>query len=73
MSETTTMGRHPQPMRELTAEELRQGYAICGCGTFAYVFRASLLAGLSKDYAGELCRDCGLWVVAVEKLTPSAA
>lgn len=58
--------------RQVTPEELELGYAICNCGKYAHVFRASTLARLPKDYNGELCKECSCWMVAVDKLTPNA-
>lgn len=57
--------------RPVTPEEFEQGYAVCDCGKFAHVFRASTLAKLPKDYNGELCKECSCLMVAVEKLTPN--
>lgn len=54
--------------RRLTAEEYRQGFTICPCGKFAYIFRASLIAKLPRGYSGELCPECSLWMCDVEKL-----
>lgn len=58
--------------RPVTPEEFEQGYAVCVCGNFAHVFRASSLAKLPKGYNGELCHECSCWMVAVDKLTPNA-
>ena len=54
--------------RPVTQEEFEQGYSVCGCGKFAHVFRASMLTNLPNNYNGELCQECSLWMVAVEKL-----
>jgi len=56
--------------RRMTPEEHAQGYMICDCGTFAYVFRASVLAELPQGYHGERCPECNLWLVAADKLRP---
>ena len=57
--------------RPLTAEEHRQGYAVCECGKFCHVFRAAVLKRLPKDYHGELCPECHLWMCAVDKIQPT--
>jgi hypothetical protein len=54
--------------RPVTAEEYKQGYMICGCGKFAHVFRSAILRQLPEGYNGEMCPDCKLWMVAVDKL-----
>lgn len=59
--------RHP------TREDLDRGYMICGCGKFAHVFRASVLTTLPKNYHGERCPECNLWMVGVDKLRKRAA
>ena len=51
-------------------DDLEQGYTICGCGKYAYIFRASTLSRLPKGYNGELCQKCSSWMIAVEKLLP---
>lgn len=57
--------------RPVTPEEFEQGYAVCGCGKYAHVFRAATLAKLPKGYNGELCQECSCLMVAVEKLVPN--
>ena len=52
----------------MTAAEHDQGYTVCPCGKFAHVFRAEVLRKLPRDYSGELCPECKLWMVSVEKL-----
>lgn len=59
--------------RPVTPEELEQGYAVCGCGKYAHVFRAATLMKLPKDYAGELCGECSCLMVAIEKLSVAAS
>lgn len=56
-------------MRQITDQEQQQGFVVCNCGKFAHVFRAGVLQQLPKDYLGELCPECKLFVVAIEKLT----
>ena len=60
----------PRPM---TPEEHRQGYAICGCEKFAFVWRTSLLRYMPEDYHGELCEECSTWTCSVEKLNLAEA
>ncbi len=55
-------------IRQMTDKEHQQGFVVCECGKYAHVFRASVLQQLPKDYHGELCPNCQLWLVAVEKL-----
>ena len=57
--------------RPVTPEEFERGYAVCDCGKFAHVFRASTLSKLPKGYNGELCKECACLMVAVEMLTPN--
>ena len=52
--------------RQMTTAEHQQGYAICECGKFAFVFRAELLRYKPKDYHGELCPDCDQWTCSLE-------
>jgi len=54
--------RHP------TVEERAQGFVICACGKFAYVFRAEVLRCLPREYKGECCVECGMWMCSVAKL-----
>lgn len=54
--------------RKMTKEEHAQGYMICECGKYAFVFRASVLLRLPVGYDGEICPDCRLWMVAIDKL-----
>jgi hypothetical protein len=58
--------------RPVAPEEFEQGYAICNCGKYAYVFRAATLARLPKGYNGDLCKECSCLMVAVEMLMPNA-
>jgi hypothetical protein len=51
-----------------TAQEQAQGYAICDCGKFAFVWRAELLRWMPPGYHGELCQECSTWTCSVEKL-----
>ena len=54
--------------RKMTSQEQQQGYAICGCEKFAFVWRAELLRWIPPEYHGELCEECGTWTCSVEKL-----
>lgn len=53
----------------MTYTEQEQGYFVCDCGRFAHVWRASVLKRLPRDYHGELCPDCKLWMCGLEKLS----
>jgi len=55
-------------VKQLTPEEIKQGYAVCECGKYAHVFKAAVLKQLPDDYHGEICPDCNLFMVAVDKL-----
>ena len=46
------------------------GYEICECGKFAFIYSANVLKQLPDGYVGELCPECGLWMCAVDKLPP---
>ncbi len=52
----------------MTDEEHGQGYAICECGKFAFVWRAELLRWIPSGYHGELCQECQTWTCSIEKL-----
>ena len=52
----------------MTSEEHAQGYAICGCEKYAFVWKAAWLRWMPSDYHGELCQECGAWMCSVEKL-----
>lgn len=54
--------------RPVTQEEFDQGHAPCDCGKFTHVFRQCAMDRLPKDYSGELCKECGMWMCSVEKL-----
>ena len=55
-------------IRQMTAKEKEQGFAVCDCGKFAHIFRAEVVRKLPKNYCGELCPECNLWMCSVEKL-----
>lgn len=42
-------------------------YVICECRKYAHVLRISMLRSLEKQ-AGELCPDCNLFMVPIEKI-----
>lgn len=48
--------------------DIQQGYTVCECKKFAYLSTSEVLRKLPKDYAGELCQQCRLWVCAIEKI-----
>ena len=52
--------------RRMTALEQQQGYVVCDCERFAFVFKSELLRWKPADYHGELCRECGQWTCSVE-------
>jgi hypothetical protein len=54
--------------RRLTSSELREGYTVCACEKYAHIFRAEVLRRLPAGYDGELCKDCRLWMCALDKL-----
>ncbi len=56
---------------QLTQEEIANGYKVCPCGNFAHVFRPAVLASLPVWYFGDLCPECGLLMVAIDKLEES--
>ena len=63
----------PRPMIQ---QEHEQGYYLCGCGRYAHVFKAAVLARMHErhpDYHGERCPECNLWMVAVDKLPQGEA
>jgi len=43
-------------------------WLVCDCGKFAYIMSAAVLKKLPKDYHGECCPDCNLYMCAVDKL-----
>ena len=53
---------------KLTPEQIAKGYTACPCGKFAHVFRHSVLANLPVWYFGEMCPECGLLMIAIDKL-----
>lgn len=54
-------------MRKLTSEEHCQGYIVCGCEKYAYVFSAEALAKLSKQCA-QVCDECHLNMIPAEEI-----
>jgi hypothetical protein len=53
---------------KLTAEERQRGFIVCDCGRYAYVFLGHVLDKLPGGQVGELCVECGAYMVRVEKL-----
>jgi hypothetical protein len=45
-----------------------QGYTACHCGKFVHIYRAAVLQLLPKDYSGEMCAECGVWMCAIDKV-----
>jgi hypothetical protein len=56
--------------RPMTAEEYKQGHALCHCGEFTHIFRQCAMQRLPRDYSGELCPRCDLWMCKTDKLAP---
>ncbi len=54
--------------KHLTGSDLRDGYTVCACGKYAYIYRVAVLRRLPDGYAGELCPKCHFWMCAVNKL-----
>ena len=54
--------------RRMTQEEQNQGYAICGCEKFAFLWRSELLRWMPSGYHGELCQECSTWTCSLEKI-----
>lgn len=52
------------------AEEYKQGHAPCHCGEFTHIFRQCAMQRLPRDYSGEMCPRCNLWMCRVDKLAP---
>ena len=55
----------PRPM---TQDEHKKGYIICDCGKFAHIWNSNVLPLLPKNYNGELCPECNLWMCLVTYL-----
>ena len=51
-----------------TAEEHAQGYAICGCEKYAFVWKADWVRWFPRGYHGELCPECGALLEPVGRL-----
>lgn len=54
--------------RQMTVEEYKQGFCICACGKYAFVFRNSIVNQLVDGYSGELCPECMMWMCSIDKL-----
>lgn len=54
--------------RMATAQEHEQGYGICGCEKYAFVWQAEWVRWFPPGYHGELCPECQTWTCSVEKL-----
>lgn len=59
---------HNVHAKKMTAQEEKQGFVVCPCGKYAYIFRAAVIALLPDDYSGERCLECGLLMYDIEKL-----
>lgn len=58
--------------RPMTREEHKQGYSVCGCGEYVHVWKNEVLRRLPKDYHGERCPECNLWMCHISKLNIGA-
>ena len=56
--------------RPITADEYKQGHAPCHCGEFTHIFRQCAMQRLPRDYSGELCPRCSLWMCKADKMEP---
>lgn len=52
-------------MIRLTPDEFTQGYVICGCKKYAYVFSSEVVSMLPKECT-TLCNECEQSMVPVE-------
>ena len=52
--------------RRMTRDEYVQGFIVCPCGKFAHVVRPDVLRRLPREYSGELCPECSMWMCSVE-------
>ena len=64
--------------RPMTADEYEAGHAVCDCGEYTHVFRQCAMQRLPKDYSGEMCQRCSMWMCRVATLlagrkTPNVA
>ena len=57
-------------IRPMTIKEYEQGHALCHCGEFTHVFSQCVMQRLPRDYTGELCPRCSLWMCKTDKLAP---
>jgi len=57
--------------RPMKANEYEQGHAPCLCGEFTHIFRQCAMQRLPRDYSGELCPRCSLWMCKTDKLAPN--
>ena len=44
------------------------GHDPCQCGDFTFVHSPDLLLRLPKDYHGEECPRCSMWMVRIDKI-----
>lgn len=52
----------------MTPDEHVAGHAVCECKEFTHVFKQCAIQRLPKDYSGELCKRCSIWMCRVDKL-----
>ena len=56
--------------RPMTADEYKQGHAPCDCGEYTHIFRHCAIQRLPRNYSGELCPKCKMWMCRTDKLAP---
>lgn len=44
------------------------GFEVCECKKFAFIYLLDILRLLPREYHGELCTQCGLWVCNIRYL-----
>ena len=52
---------------KLTSADMSRGYVVCKCGKYAHVFSADLLACIHGTEIGETCKECGAYMMPVDK------
>lgn len=54
--------------KKVTTEDFQNGHMPCNCGQFTHIFRQCAMKRLPRDYSGELCPQCNLWMCRIDKL-----
>jgi len=53
----------------INKDDLKKGHKQCtDCNEFTYIFRVGVLKSLPKDYHGEICPKCNLWMCRIDKI-----